>query len=80
MNGIEREVDKLGRIVIPKDYRAQLGLTCGSRVLISLEDGALRMVNSASKCAICGDFAASKKIRLCESCIRLAISCEKELG
>ena len=35
-HGIEKEVDKLGRIVLPVKFRAQLGIKTEEKVLVSL--------------------------------------------
>ena len=52
MIGIEKEIDDLGRIVIPKAYRDCLGLEQGDKVTLLLSD--LNIVISASKsfCAL----------------------------
>jgi transcriptional pleiotropic regulator of transition state genes len=36
---IKRRIDELGRVVIPKEMRASLGLECLDQVEITLEDG-----------------------------------------
>lgn len=37
MNGIEKEVDNLGRVVIPMEFRKRLGIVSNSKVMVSLE-------------------------------------------
>ena len=71
MNGTEKEIDKLGRIVIPMKIRNKLGLKEKSKVIIEL-DGEYIIVSSKEKiCAICGsDSEVNSKIRLCRACIR----------
>ena len=39
MKGIERSIDKLGRIVLPVSFREQLNLTTDDKIIISLEKG-----------------------------------------
>ena len=39
MKGIEREIDRLGRVVIPIEFRKKLGIEFNSKVLISLSNG-----------------------------------------
>ena len=36
---VKRKIDKLGRIVIPKDFRKALGVDIDSEVIIRLIDG-----------------------------------------
>ena len=36
MSGIEREIDDVGRVVIPMEFRKALGVEFNSKVLISL--------------------------------------------
>ena len=54
MNGIERRIDKLGRLVLPISYRNALGLSENSRVRISLCDGEISISPIEEKCVICG--------------------------
>ena len=39
MNGVEREIDNNGRVVIPMEFRKALGIKFNSRVLIFLSNG-----------------------------------------
>ncbi len=77
MKGIEKEVDRLGRIVIPIEYRKRLGITAGSRVEFFLNGDLLCLEVSASICALCGNHLEREApIRLCKSCIE-SIKAEK---
>ena len=38
---VKRKIDKLGRIVIPKDFRRALGVDIDSEVAIRLTDGVI---------------------------------------
>ena len=70
MNGIEREVDRLGRIVIPIEYRKQLGLSSGSKVIFFCDENRLVVEVAESTCALCGDHLDEKtEIRLCGACL-----------
>ena len=71
MNGIEREIDKLGRIVLPKGYRQKLGMSENSKVSISIREDTICITSVETKCLMC----ASKKevntsLGICEKCIR----------
>ncbi len=54
--GIIRGIDNLGRVVLPKELRTALGLTCDSKVEIFAEDGAIIMKKyvPSKACAFCG--------------------------
>ena len=70
MNGIEREIDKLGRVVIPMEFRKQLGIESDSKVSICLADGEVIIRPRNCRCALCGaGIESSRKIRLCDGCI-----------
>ncbi len=43
-----RKIDKLGRIVIPKDFRRALGVDINSEVVIRLKDGVVT-IKAATK-------------------------------
>jgi AbrB family looped-hinge helix DNA binding protein len=36
-------IDKHGRIVIPAEYRKELGVECGDKVLLHMKDGRLQV-------------------------------------
>ncbi len=73
MNGIEKEVDRLGRVVIPAEYRKRLGIKEGMRVLLSFENDAIMMRAENGCCAICGKKVNPiAKIRLCAECLAQA--------
>ena len=70
MNGIERRIDKLGRLVIPISYRSSLGLSENSRVTVVLCEGAISIYPIEEKCAICGNKEkVHPSLRLCPPCI-----------
>lgn len=54
MVGIERAVDGLGRIVLPAEYRAKVGIKAGSKLTVCEEDGVLTIRPSSRICKICG--------------------------
>lgn len=41
MYGIERKIDELGRLTIPKQYREQLNLTEGATAVVSYTKGGI---------------------------------------
>lgn len=73
MNGIDKEVDRLGRVVIPVEYRKRLGIKEGTRVVFFLESNSLTVRPEKDCCALCGatvDCACG--VRLCARCIEKA--------
>ena len=70
-HGIEKEVDKLGRIVLPVKFRAQLGIKTEEKVLVSLENDTIFITPATRRCALCGNVtAANRDLRLCDGCIQ----------
>ena len=54
MATIRRRVDELGRIVVPKKWRTQLGMTPDTEVDIDLKGNKLIITKAHEECAICG--------------------------
>ncbi|MBQ7344414.1 MAG: AbrB/MazE/SpoVT family DNA-binding domain-containing protein [Clostridia bacterium] len=71
MSGIERSVDKLGRIVLPIKYREKLGIKTDDKVIISLEKGMITVSPAEGVCALCGaEITESCRLRVCRTCIK----------
>ena len=71
MNGIEKEIDALGRVVLPIKYRSKLNISKKSKVIISLDNGYIKISPKQSLCALCGASEnVSAKVRLCVNCIK----------
>ena len=69
-NGIEKEVDALGRVVLPKNFRTRLGLDTNSKVVISMDGDSLHIIPNQSRCAICKKHAEiNPELKICSSCI-----------
>jgi len=54
---IVRKIDKLGRIVLPKDFRTALRVGSGDRIEMCVKDGAIIIRKSQNKCS----YTASEK-------------------
>lgn len=73
--GIIRGVDNLGRVVLPKELRTALGMTCDSKVEIFAEDGAIviRKYIPPKACTFCGAVAEDAILfegrRICPACL-----------
>lgn len=68
--GIVRVVDKLGRIVLPKEYRKKMHMDTGTKIMVSEDGGKITIEVITPKCKICG---SPENIReefpLCDKCI-----------
>ncbi|MBR2343870.1 MAG: AbrB/MazE/SpoVT family DNA-binding domain-containing protein [Clostridia bacterium] len=70
MNGIEKDIDSLGRVVIPIEYRRRIGAKQNSRVLLSLENDTVVISPTDRRCALCDKrIEKERRFRLCEDCI-----------
>ena len=70
MKGIKRQIDRLGRVVIPISYRKFLNLSENSNVNIYLEDNTIVITPSDKRCSLCGDTShLHQEISLCEKFI-----------
>jgi len=70
MNGIEKDIDNLGRVVIPIKFRKMLGVESNSKVLVSMEDGVVLISPADKMCALCGKkIEKERKFRLCVDCV-----------
>ena len=68
--GIEREVDNLGRIVLPMEFRKKLGIERNSKVLITMNDETVCIKASECICAMCkkqGEL--NTELGICRNCI-----------
>ena len=72
MNGIEKEIDGLGRVVIPIEYRKRLGFELNSKVAISAENGMIQISPINKICVLCGKrVEKGRKLPLCPKCVEL---------
>ncbi len=70
MSGIEKDVDNLGRVVIPIEFRRKIGIGLNSKVVVSLQDDAVIISPAFRHYALCGErVEAGQQIRLCSGCI-----------
>ena len=70
MSGIEKEIDNLGRVVIPINFRKKLGIKNKDKVLVSLKKDEVIITATENRCALCNvQLNEEKNIPLCQSCI-----------
>lgn len=71
--GIIRNLDQLGRIVIPIETRRALGIEPGTPVEIRQEGDKIILIRSGERCAICGSEKALRDFKgkkLCGHCLK----------
>ena len=71
--GIIRNVDELGRIVIPKEMRKKMDISSNDPVEIFVEGDRIILTKYYSACTFCGssiDISEFKGKRLCAECLR----------
>jgi len=70
--GITRPLDKLGRVVLPKEIRKNLDLQTGDEMEIFTANGGLIVIRKAIEgCFFCGTGKKIKRFkntRICEAC------------
>ncbi len=65
-----RKIDKLGRIVVPMEYRRRCGLDIDDEASITEENGRIIIQRKIPACKLCGAVEnLNLKISLCEKCI-----------
>ena len=70
MDAIVRRVDKLGRIVLPMNYRKALGLEPDSEVVLGIDDGIITVKPCGEGCRLCGSRDnVNEQFSLCVTCI-----------
>ena len=69
MSGIEKEIDNLGRVVLPADFRHRLGLSRNDKVLVSLERSSIVISPLKGRCALCENLLeGTEPLALCPDC------------
>lgn len=70
--GMERCIDKLGRVVIPMEIRKSLNLPTDTPLAISVEGNKIIFEKSIRACILCGTLDDVKDIngkRICKKCL-----------
>ena len=70
--GIVRNVDELGRIVIPKEMRNKMGIASSDPVEIFVEDDRIILTKYYPACLLCGstdNVTEIKGKKLCAACL-----------
>ncbi len=70
--GIVRNIDELGRIVVPKEIRTKLSISPEDPIEIYVEDEKIILVKDTESCIFCGkrgELAEFKGKKVCPECI-----------
>ena len=70
--GMFREIDKLGRIVIPMEMRKTLNIKEGDPLEITLDNGAIILRSMKTRCEFCNaeyDLAEFSGKYVCRNCL-----------
>lgn len=70
--GVERKLDELGRVVIPKEIRRNLTIPEGTPLMIYVEGNKIILEKSQGTCAICGSTDSVVDVNgksVCRKCI-----------
>ena len=68
---VEKNIDNLGRVVIPKKFRDILGIEANEKLLVSLDKERIIISPIDARCALCKSKVGREvKLRLCRSCIQ----------
>lgn len=72
--GMVRKIDDLGRMVVPKEIRENLGWEMNDSIEIFVDEDAVLLKKYRKGCFICGNVTDEsvniKHINLCDECIR----------
>lgn len=70
--GIVRNIDELGRIVIPKEMRTKMDIKSGDAVEIFVDNGNIILSKYTPACLFCGsagDVVSFKDKNVCKKCL-----------
>ncbi len=70
--GIVRNIDELGRLVVPKEMRTSLGIGEGEPVEISMEDDKIILSKYSPYCTFCRNqdgLSVFKGKKICSACL-----------
>ena len=65
-----RTIDKLGRIVLPMDFRKQLGLEGEVDVSLCINGNSIMVKGLGASCRLCGTADGVSELKVCSECIR----------
>ena len=69
---MKRKIDLLGRVVIPKDVRNELGLEAGVEVDVGISGASVTIQKANRVCLLCGEkmnIVSIPDMQICDHCI-----------
>ncbi len=79
--GIRRKIDDLGRVVIPSQFRHELGIDEGDELEITLEADRVVIGPAVDQCTFCGaedELATFRDKPVCWSCMAAVRALDRE--
>lgn len=70
MEVVERKIDRLGRIVLPMDFRKALGLEGEAEVMLGISGDTITVRGIDTACRLCGSKSEVLELKVCSSCVR----------
>lgn len=71
METVLRKIDKLGRVVLPMDFRKALGLEGEVEVVLSIRDNFITIRGAGTHCRLCGSSDnVEESLGVCLNCIK----------
>ena len=70
--GIVRNIDELGRIVVPKEIRKKMDIKCDDPIEIFVEDDKIILQKFVPNCLFCGTSDATEVFhgkKICRACL-----------
>ncbi len=71
--GVSRQVDQLGRIVVPKELRKTLGINVNDPIAIFVDENQIIFCKHNAGCLFCGEFHDAMRYfnghQVCSSCV-----------
>ena len=70
--GIVRNIDELGRIVVPKEMRTKMNIACGDPLEIYVEDNKIVLTKFTPNCTFCGSTNIAAELdgsKICRECL-----------
>ncbi len=69
-----RQTDELGRVVIPRDMRRELGIECGDKIVFETEDNKIIITKQGKSCVFCNsrhELSTFCDKHVCAECLRM---------
>ena len=71
MNIVSRKIDKLGRMVLPMDFRKVLGHEGEADVVLGINDNSITVRKGDASCKLCYPvIEVTKSLGICSECIK----------